>query len=69
MKTVLMDYKMRVRETKAPMQRPQKPHSDFSYMTVKSKVITLDFHQGINEISVCPGVSQSCSNFFGLTLM
>lgn len=69
LKTTLMDHATRARGTKAPMWWPQRPDSDFSYATLKSKVITLDFHQRIKEISVCPGVSQSCSNFFRLTLM
>lgn len=54
---------MRARGTKAPAGWPQRPDSDFSYTTVKSKVITLDFHQGIKEISVCPGVNQNYSKF------
>lgn len=57
LKTMLMDHATRTRRTRVPMQQPQRPDSDFSYVTVKSRIITLDFHQGINKISVCPGVN------------
>lgn len=37
---------------------PQKPGSDFFYLTLQSRVIALDLHQRINETIVSPEVSQ-----------